>query len=289
MIQRGSEENVRKVVMALWVALGVCAPGTVARTEARAQDASAAQAQTQAIKPLTRTQVDDLVSSGLDSESLAKVVHERGIDFQPTDRYLETLRSQGAMQTLIDALRTATPDPLTKAQLLKSLAGNTPQDDLVAMVGRRGIDFKPTPEDIDTLRIAGADDPLCQAVQHAKQGRLSAASGAAGDNSPGRIYDVGEDVTAPVPIYHPDPPLTEQALKAKVAPVANAYITVNRDGDVQEVRLAKALGLGLDRRAVETVKAWKFRPGMHDGYPVPVRMKMEITFASNTQQAPASE
>jgi protein TonB len=96
-------------------------------------------------------------------------------------------------------------------------------------------------------------------------------------------------VSAPVPIYHPDPPLTEQARKAGVSPKANLYVTVSRDGDVQDVRVAKGLGLGLDRRAVETVKGWKFRPGMHDGYPVAVRMKMEVSFAESAQPAPVPE
>lgn len=272
--------------MALWMALGLCAAAPFAWSQAQDQEEQTAPAQ--AAKPLTRTQVDDLVASGLDSETLAKVVHERGIDFQPTDRYLETLRSQGAMQTLIDALRSATPNPLSKAQLLKSLASGTPQDDLVGMVDRRGVDFKPTSDDIDTLRIAGAEDPLCQAVQHAKLGAPAPAS-TADDHSPGHIYDAGEDATAPVPIYHPDPPLTVQARKANLAPVANVLITVGRDGDVQDVRLAKGIGHGLDKRALDTVRTWKFRPGMHDGYPVAVRMKMEVTFASNDQSAPSSE
>jgi TonB family protein len=281
---------VRNVVVALWVALGVCATGPVAPSRVQAQDQTPQgqaqpQSQTPSLKPLTRMQVDDLVASGLESETLAKVVHERGIDFEPTDRYLATLRSQGAMQTLIDALRTATPEPLSKPQLLRSLASGTPQDDLVVMVERRGIDFKPTPEDLDTLRIAGAEDPLCQAVQHAKQGRPAPS----GDSSPGRVYDVGEDVTVPIPIYHPDPPLTNEAREENFSPVARLYVTISRDGDVTDVRLTKGLGHGLDRKALETVKTWKFRPGMHDGSPVAVRMKMDVNFASNAQPAPASE
>jgi TonB family protein len=281
---------VRKVARALSLALGLCMAATAARSQAQPQGQagppSQVDAQTQALKPLTREQVNDLVASGLDSESLAKVVHERGIDFQPTDRYLDTLRSQGAMQTLIDALRTATPDPLSKAQLLKSLAGGTPQDDLVSMVERRGVDFKPTSEDVDTLRIAGAEDPLCQAVLHAKQGRPSAANS---DMSSGHVYDVGEDVSAPIPIYHPDPPLTSEARKARMAPVANVYVTVGRDGDVQDVRLAKGLGLGLDKKAVDTLKTWKFKPGMRDGYPVAVRVKLAVSFAASAQSVPVPE
>ena len=274
--------------MALWVGLGLCAAAPVAWSRGQAEDQGQQAAPAQTAKPLTRTQVDDLVVSGLDSETLAKVVHERGIDFQPSDRYLETLRSEGAMQTLIDALRSATPDPLSKAQLLKSLASGTAQEDLIGMVQRRGVDFKPGPDDIDTLRIAGAQDSLCQAIQHAKQSAPSASS-ASDDHAGGHIYEMGEDVIAPVPIYHPEPPLTDQARKANSAPVATVLITVGRDGDVQDARLAKGLGHGLDKRALDTVRTWKFRPGMHDGYPVAVRMKLEVSFASNAQSGPASE
>lgn len=276
----------RKVATALLLTLGVCATALANGPVAQAQDTSASQAQTQTLKPLSRSQVDDLVTSGLDSESLAKVVRERGIDFEPTDRYLETLRSEGAMQTLIDALRSSTPDPVTKAELLKSLANSTPQDDLVGMVDRRGIDFKPTTEDVDTLRIAGAEDQLCQAVRHAK---VSASSVAKANTSPGHIYEVSDDVTAPIPIYHPDPPLTDEARKINRNPVANVLITVSRDGDVQDVHLAKNLGMGLDRSALDTLRTWKFRPGMHDGYPVPVQMKMAVRFASSGEQSRASE
>src|SRR5690242_9939395 len=106
--------------MPLLLALALSAIAAGAWSQAQAPDQAASptpsDGQGQTLKPLTRSQVDDLVASGLDSETLAKVVHERGIDFQPTDRYLDVLRSQGAMQTLIDALRTATPDPLSKAQ-----------------------------------------------------------------------------------------------------------------------------------------------------------------------------
>ena len=277
--------------MALWVALALCAAAnvaTVAWSRGQAQDQGQQATSAQAAKPLTRTQVDDLVVSGLDSESLAKVVHERGIDFQPSDRYLDTLRSEGAMQTLIDALRSATPNPLSKAQLLKSLASGTPQEDLVGMVERRGVDFKPSSDDIDTLRIAGAEDSLCQAVQHAKQSAPSPSS-ASDDRAIGHIYDMSEDVIAPVPIYHPEPPLTDQARKVNFAPIANVLITVSRDGEVQDVRLAKGLGHGLDKKALDTVRTWKFRPGMHDGYPVAVRMKMAVSFASNNQSVPTSE
>ena len=44
-----------------------------------------------------------------------------------------------------------------------------------------------------------------------------------------------------------------------------------------------------DEKAIETVKTWKFRPGMHDGSPVPVRIKMAVSFAAHAQSVPLPE
>ena len=240
--------------------------------------ASASLAETQ--KPLTRTQVDDLVASGLDSGTIAKVVSERGIDFEPTDRYLDILRSQGAMQVLIDALRSATPAPMSKAQLLHTLAGGMPQDDLAAMVERRGIDFKPTPQDLDTLRIAGAGDKLYQAVLRARQSATvsSVSSSSKGGSPVGTVYDVGGDVTAPIPIYHPNPSYSDEARRAKYSGVVQLAIVVDSDGDVTDAKVEKPVGYGLDQRSIETVKTWKFKPATRNGTPVPVRLLTEVTF-----------
>ena len=240
-------------------------------------------------KPLTRTQVDDLVASGLDSESIAKVVDQRGVDFEPTDRYLDVLRSQGAMQVLIDALRAATPAPLTKAQLLKSLAAGTNQDDLVAMVDRRGIDFKPTGDDLDTLRIEGATDKLCQSVQHARQG-APASPGSSGlkGGAPNHIYDVGGDVAAPIAVYSPEPAYSDQARKSKFSGTVQLAIVVNTDGDVADAKVAKPVGHGLDQEAIDTVKTWKFKPATRNGIPVPVRVAVEVTFAYDSRHMPSS-
>jgi hypothetical protein len=54
----------------------------------------------------------------MDSEELSKRVEGRGIDFDLTDDYLETLRKAGAQDVLIKALRALRPKPLTREQVL---------------------------------------------------------------------------------------------------------------------------------------------------------------------------
>lgn len=56
-------------------------------------------------KPLTKDQVMSLVKGSVPSARVADLVRQDGIDFEPTEEYFRALRSAGAEQVLIDALR----------------------------------------------------------------------------------------------------------------------------------------------------------------------------------------
>jgi TonB family protein len=99
-----------------------------------------------------------------------------------------------------------------------------------------------------------------------------------GGGTGGGPYAVGGNVSAPIPIYQPMPAYSEEARKAKHQGTVVLWIVVNSDGSVSDVRVVKPLGLGLDEKAVETVKTWKFKPGMRNGAPVPVLMSVEVLF-----------
>jgi len=58
-------------------------------------------------RPLSKRQVEGLVTGGVYSARIAELVKQRGIDFTPTDDDLRTLRQAGAQEVLIQALRTA--------------------------------------------------------------------------------------------------------------------------------------------------------------------------------------
>jgi TonB family protein len=94
----------------------------------------------------------------------------------------------------------------------------------------------------------------------------------------GGAYSVGGGVTAPVPIYKPEPPYSEEARKAKHQGVVVVYLVVDTEGNVSDIRVVRPLGLGLDEKAVETVRTWKFKPGMKNGIPVPVKVLVEVQF-----------
>ena len=94
----------------------------------------------------------------------------------------------------------------------------------------------------------------------------------------GGAFRVGGGVTPPVPIYRVEPEFTEAARKAKYQGTVLVQIVVDADGHVKDPRVVKAVGLGLDEKALEAVKQWKFKPGMKDGRPVPVYAQIEVTF-----------
>ncbi len=97
-----------------------------------------------------------------------------------------------------------------------------------------------------------------------------------GTNS--EIYSVGGSVSAPIPVYKPEPTYTEEARKAKYQGTIVLWIVVDSQGNVTDCRVAKPLGLGLDEKAVETVRTWKFKPALRNGVPVSVRATVEVSF-----------
>jgi formylglycine-generating enzyme required for sulfatase activity len=121
----------------------------------------------QAQKPLSKEQIMGLVKAEMDNTQLAKAVSERGIDFEPTDDYVEALRKAGAQEVLIHALHAARPQPLTKDQVLQLVAGGVPSQRAAALVEQRGIDFLADDQYLDMLHVAGADDTLIAAVREA--------------------------------------------------------------------------------------------------------------------------
>ena len=55
-------------------------------------------------------------------------------------------------------------------------------------------------------------------------------------------------------------------------------IVVDERGIARDIRVIRALGLGLDEKAIEAVQKWRFRPGVKDGRPVPVTAQVEVNF-----------
>jgi TonB family protein len=94
----------------------------------------------------------------------------------------------------------------------------------------------------------------------------------------GGAYRPGRGVTAPRAIFSPEPEFSEEARKAKYQGVCTLMIVVDTDGKPINLRVVNSLGMGLDEKALETVKTWRFEPGMKDGHPVKVEIAVEVDF-----------
>ena len=94
----------------------------------------------------------------------------------------------------------------------------------------------------------------------------------------GKVYQVGDDVTAPVPIYKPEPAYTKEARAAKLEGTDVFWIVVDTSGNVADAELLRGVGKGLDESAMQTARTWKFKPAMKKGKPVPVRVVVEVSF-----------
>jgi TonB family protein len=91
-------------------------------------------------------------------------------------------------------------------------------------------------------------------------------------------YRVGGGVSAPRPIYDPEPEYSEEARKAKYQGVVILQVVVGEDGRPRDIRIARSLGLGLDEKALDAVRQWQFEPGRMNGRPVAVVVNVEVTF-----------
>lgn len=94
----------------------------------------------------------------------------------------------------------------------------------------------------------------------------------------GGVFRVGGGVSAPQLVFRVEPEYTEAARKAKYQGTVVLYAVVDADGKVRDLKIVRALGLGLDEKAMEAVRQWKFRPGVKDGRPVAVAASIEVTF-----------
>jgi len=85
-------------------------------------------------------------------------------------------------------------------------------------------------------------------------------------------------VSAPRPIYDPEPEYSDEARKAKYQGNVLLWVVVGADGRTRNVKVQRSLGMGLDEQAIKTVNTWRFVPAMKDGQPVAVQVSIEVNF-----------
>jgi periplasmic protein TonB len=102
-----------------------------------------------------------------------------------------------------------------------------------------------------------------------------------GDNEGGGMSGTSRIVysaTAPVLLYKVEPEYADEARRARVQGIVILRIEVDPEGRPGNVTVRQSLGLGLDERAVEAVRKWKFRPGYAGGKAVATAALVVVTF-----------
>lgn len=94
----------------------------------------------------------------------------------------------------------------------------------------------------------------------------------------GGVYRVGGGISAPTAISSPDPQYTEEARRAKRQGTCTLWLIVDSAGQPRDIRVVRGLGYGLDQKAVEAVRNWRFNPALKDGKPVDVQISVEVEF-----------
>ena len=86
-------------------------------------------------------------------------------------------------------------------------------------------------------------------------------------------------VTLPTCAYCPDPQYTDEARQAKLQGTVTLRVLVGSDGRASQIQIMQGIGLGLDDRAAQSVRTWKFVPA-HDAArrPVPAWINIEVVF-----------
>jgi protein TonB len=76
------------------------------------------------------------------------------------------------------------------------------------------------------------------------------------------------------------PEYTPEAVRARVQGAVLLEATVLENGSVGSVRIVRSVDrtYGLDLKAIEAVRAWRFRPGTFRGRPVAVKVLVELEF-----------
>lgn len=99
------------------------------------------------------------------------------------------------------------------------------------------------------------------------------------DAVPPGPYQIGGRISAPIVIHSVEAKYTDEARRFGFQGACLVSLIVDAQGHPVNVHVVRALGMGLDAKAVSAVRQYRFRPAMKDGKtPVPVMVTIEVNF-----------
>ena len=125
-------------------------------------------------------------------------------------------------------------------------------------------------------------DFVLHGEQDPKKARTDASS--TGDVVPGLqsnsqpVFRAGNGVTPPRILRQNEPSFSEVARGASYQGTVVVRAVIDTQGAPTQIKIMKALGMGLDDEAVNCVERWRFAPAMRDNKPVAVTVDIEMNF-----------
>ena len=126
------------------------------------------------------------------------------------------------------------------------------------------------PAPVNNLGLPGMKNDSDSAGPGKRHGFGAGKDGGMGDDEgpgagQGEAYDgpYANVVSRPRCAYCPDPQYTDEAREAKLQGKVTLRVLVGADGRAAQIRLVQGIGLGLDERAEQAIRGWKFVPA-HD-------------------------
>ena len=92
------------------------------------------------------------------------------------------------------------------------------------------------------------------------------------------VYDSGGEVAAPKLLHYVEPKFSPSSSEAYVEGTVKLSTVVTTEGKTRDSRVVSGLTAEEDRRAIDALKQWTFKPGTRGGKPVNVRMSVQIDF-----------
>jgi len=99
-----------------------------------------------------------------------------------------------------------------------------------------------------------------------------------GGGTGGGPFQPGSGIDPPQLLREVHPVYTDDARRRAIEGDVVLEIVVRRDGTVGSLRVIRSLGAGLDQKAVDAVRQWRFGPARRQGVPVEVVVEVSVEF-----------
>ena len=98
------------------------------------------------------------------------------------------------------------------------------------------------------------------------------------DQTPTQVYRLVDGVIPPRLTERTEPEYSEEARIARHEGSVILQAVITPQGGAGNFKLVRSLGLGLDEKAIEAVRGWRFEPGRRGNERVAVQANFEINF-----------